>query len=320
MRSFLLHAFLFIALISAALATYVWINFDHFPAPKLSRNVSLNEQLLRVKRVLDGEWKYSKDGGVNILAIGSSMTLNNLNSGVVVDHFKDSSYLNTGAWGARISQTNAIASLLIDELKPRTVILVSNMDDWIKGEDYVVDTALFRRYLTRWSPIEGYLQTMKPSFYLREMERNKERAKDPGHFDHLLLDDWGGAPLNVPADRITEDRNRRAIPTRDNVNEEQYKALEDLSAMIAAKGCRLIFIQSPYRDGLQTPELRSIVAAHETRIRPIIEAHGHTYISTTDRSWPDEMYLDPSHFRAEAAEEFTRYALGKLVLLMEEAR
>ena len=101
---------------------------------------------------------------MNILAIVSSMTLNNLNSGVVVDHYKDSTYLNTGAWGARISQTNAIASLLIDELKPRTVILVSNMDDWIKGEDYVVDTALFRRYLTRWSPIEGYLQTMKPSF------------------------------------------------------------------------------------------------------------------------------------------------------------
>jgi hypothetical protein len=312
MRSFLLHAFLFIALISSALAAYVWMNGEFFPAPKLSRNVSLNEQLSRVKKVKEGDWPYSKEGRVNILAIGSSMALNNLHSQAVVDHFKDSSYLNTGIWGARISQTLALASLLIDELKPRTVILVSNMDDWIKGEDYAVDTSLFRRYLTQWNPIESYLHTLKPVFYLREMERNKARAKDPGHFDHLQLDAWGGAPLNVPADRITEDRNRRAIPTRDNVNEDQYKALEDLSEMVASKGCRLIFIQTPYRDGLQTEELRSIVARHEARVRPIVEAHGHTYISTTDRSWPDEMYLDPSHFRADAALEFTRYALGKL--------
>jgi hypothetical protein len=269
MRSFLLHAFLFIALISSALAVYVWMNREFFPAPKLSRNVSLNEQLSRVKKVKEGEWPYSKEGRVNILAVGSSMSLNNLHSEVVVEHFGDSSYLNTGIWGARIDQTTALASFLIDELRPRTVILVSNMDDWIKGEDYAVDTSLFRRYLTRWSPIESYLYTLRPVFYLREMERNRSRANDPGHFDHLQLDAWGGALLNVPADRITEDRNRRAIPTRDNVNEDQYKALEDLSQMVAAKGCRLIFIQSPYRDGLQTAELRSIVAGHEARVRAI---------------------------------------------------
>jgi hypothetical protein len=313
MRKFLLHASLFIALLLATVAGYVWLYREHFPAPRLTRNVSLNEQLKRVKQVVDGDRGGSGTRRVNYLAVGSSMSLNNLNSRAVLEHFGDSSYLNTGAWSTRIHQTALLTPMLMARLHPHTLLLTSNMEDWMHGEDYFkVDTTLIGQYLSGWSHLESYLRLLRPSYYLREMERNKVRMKDPTYFDFLGFDPWGGASINVPPERVEEERNIRTVPRAGQVDLGLYTHLEWLAQYVADQRVRLIFIQSPYRQGVQSVELQGIISAHEDRVRAILEPHGHSFLSATDRIWPDELYIDPSHLKAHGAYMFTQYVLGKL--------
>ena len=55
-----------------AIALYAWAYRDSFPAPRLTNNIAVNEQLDRLARLGTAR--------VEVLAIGSSMTLNNLAS------------------------------------------------------------------------------------------------------------------------------------------------------------------------------------------------------------------------------------------------
>lgn len=313
MRSFLLHAILFSLLIAAVIAGYCWIYKEYFPAPRLTRNVSLNEQMKRVRKISNGHFDHSPNGTVNLLAVGSSMSLNNLNSQAVIEHFKDSNYVNVGSWSTRMNQTAKISALLIDILKPRTVLLTSNMEDWMTTPDYfTVDTIMLRDYITEWSTIGSYLRTLRPSYYLREMENNKQRMTDPEYFDFLGFDPWGGASINVPPENVTADREANTVPRPDQIDQSLYEHLEWLAARADSGGIDLIFIQAPYRENVQTDELRSLITTHEYRVKNILEAYGHTFISTTDRSWPNELYIDPSHLKAQGAYMFTQYALSKL--------
>jgi hypothetical protein len=312
MRAFLTHVILFLCLVGGAVVLYCWYHAEYFPAPRLTQNISLNEQLKRVKLILEGRVDHSPGGTVDVLAVGSSMTLNNLHSQGVVEHF-GASYVNVGSWSTRIHLTTRLTDLLIGKLKPHTLILTSNMEDWMKGEDrYDLDPVVIDNYLTRWGHAASYLRTLRPAYYLREMERNKVRMKDPTYYDFLGFDPWGGASINVPPERVEADRNVYTIPRPDQLDHSLYPHLEELSEIVREQGVRMIFIQSPYRAKDNTDELRGILNEHEQKVRRILEPAGHVFVSTTDTIWPDDMFIDPSHFRAEGALQFTRYALGKL--------
>ncbi len=313
MRSFLKHAFIFILVISALLAGYCWLYWAYFPAPRLTTNISLNEQLLHVKRIHEGKVPHNPDGKVNYLAVGSSMSLNNMHSRTVVAYFGDSNYVNTGSWSTRIHQTAKLTAMFINTLRPHTVILTSNMEDWMNFKDrYDADTIKFRNYIHDWTDVEAYMRTLRPSYYLREMERNKVRMTDPTYFDFLGFDKWGATSIDVPPERVEADRYVNTIPRPDQVEHELYPHLEWLAAHLAERNIRFIYIQSPYRDVDMSDELSTILAEHEARVQRILAAHGHTFITSTDRSWPKELFVDPSHFKEKGARMFTEYVLAKL--------
>ncbi len=313
MRSFLVHASLFGIIILSAIGGYTWLYREYLPAPRLTRNISLNEQLQRVKQIVQGGSPHSDNGRVNMLAAGSSMSLNNLNSRAVLEHFGDSNFVNVGSWSTRINHTTKLSASLIEILEPKTLLITSNMEDWMTIPDFfTLDTGMIRSYLTEWSTPESYLRTMRPSYYLREMERNMHRMTDQTILDFLGFDDWGGAAINVPPERVAPERNILNIPTPDQVDHSLYPYLEWLAEHLAGKGIELIYIQSPYRESDQTEELIGIIAAHEQRVQKVLLRSGHTFISTTDRTWPDELFIDPSHLTEKGAYLFTSYALNKL--------
>jgi hypothetical protein len=127
-----------------------------------------------------------------------------------------------------------------------------------------------------------------------------------------MMDAYGGVALDVPKDRILPDRWNRAVPDAADLDSAQYAALERLAAELRQQGIRLIVIAPPYRKGVLTPEARQVVAAHNERLFAILASKGQTFIDATDRELPEEDYCDSSHLNGQAAEDFTRYALGKL--------
>ena len=77
--------------------TIFWLNYYEIPPPRFSENLSLNEKVRFVKQ------NFLKEK-IDILAIGSSMTQNNLYTKTITEHFKGKKFLNLSSWSQRIDQ------------------------------------------------------------------------------------------------------------------------------------------------------------------------------------------------------------------------
>jgi hypothetical protein len=305
MRRFLLHTLAFGMLALLGIGGYFQYNRHFLPAPRVTSNAVLNMKLSHLR--------HRGDAPVHVLALGSSMTMNNLNSAEVMEHFGDTSFVNMGAWGMDIVQSEGLAEVLVPLLKPHTVLLVSNLNDLVNdGKRFPVDTARVVDYLRTWGTTESYLRNLKPAYYLREMERNKVRMLDHGNYEFMGVDDQGGASLTIPTDRISKERWDRTPPKAKWLAEEQYEALGRLGKYLNERGIRLIFLQAPYRAGVRNPDVDRTVETHLARVSNILAPHGHILVTATDRHWPDGLFVDYSHLNEEGAKLFTRHVMSKL--------
>lgn len=305
MRRFLLHVLLFSSLVLLGIGAYVRSYRQLLPAARVTPNGVLNMKLSALR--------HRGQHPCHVLALGSSMTMNNLSSPDVVAHFHDTSYVNMGAWGMDIQQSTALAHVLVPLLKPRTVLLMSNLNDLVPSADrYPVDTARVSAYLLRWGTLEGYLRNLKPAYYLREMERNQVRMQDHGNYEFMGVDDHGWAPLVIPPERIDRARWNKQPPQARWLNGNEYAMLADLSNYLHEQGARLVFIQSPYRAGVRNAAVDSLVQQHLQRVRALLEPEGHAVLDATDRYWPDSLFVDYSHLSERGAQLVTEHALAKL--------
>ena len=311
MRRFLIHAMLFGTLSLLGIAAYFQYNRPFLPAPRITPNAVLNMKLSHLRH----------RGGhtAHVLALGSSMTMNNLSSGPVMTLFDDTSYVNMGAWGVDMEQCAGLAEVLVPYLRPTTVMVVSNLNDLVNdGERYVIDTTRVAHYLMHWGNTESYMRSLRPAYYLREMERNDVRMFDHGNYEFMGVDDHGWAPLDVPRERISKERWERRPPRAKWLANYQYAALERLATYLRSRNIRLVFIQSPYRDGVRNAEVDRVVDEHLGHLQRLLGPMGHHLITATDRSWPDTLFADYSHLNQQGADMFSQYAMDKLRQTMSD--
>lgn len=305
MRRFLLHALLFGSLVLLGIGAYVW-SYRHFlPAPRISANGVLNMKLNGLR--------HRGAHPCNVLALGSSMTLNNLSSPEVIAHFRDTSYVNMGAWGMDLEQCNSMARVLVPILKPHTVIVMGNLSDAVPdGKRHSLDTARVSAFLLGWSTTEAYLRSLRPAYYLREMERNRIRMLDRGNYEFMNVDGHGWAPLMIPPDRIDHGRWERHPPKAAWLNQTEYDKLADLGSYLQRQGVRLVYIQSPYREGVLSHAVDTVVNGHVRHVRSLLEPLGHAVLDATDRRWADSLFADYSHLNRQGARLVTAHALAQL--------
>jgi hypothetical protein len=73
-----------------------------------------------------------------------------------------------------------------------------------------------------------------------------------------------------------------------------------------------VFIQSPYRAGVRSAAVDSLVEQHLQRVRSILGPEGHVVLDATDRYWSDSLFVDYSHLSERGAQLVTAHALAKL--------
>jgi len=291
--------------IAAGLAGYVAWNRAYIPAPRLTGNVALNEQIHRVAELPSGR--------IQVLALGSSMTLNNLASGPVVEHFKTLEMINAGAWGMGAFETALLGPELVEHLDPSTVIMVTNLMDFIPGTPLnEKEVAAIREHLAHGGSFWDYFTFWDAPWFLRQMGLNRIRFTDPGNYEYLGFDTHGAATLEVPQDRIFPLRFNKPPPKPEELEENIYAAFASFSAWLRERDTDLIVLLSPYRKGLQDAELERMNAAHALRLKKILDASGHRMVNGNERLWPDSVFNDSSHLDRAGAEQFTRWALDRL--------
>jgi hypothetical protein len=276
----------------------------YFPSPRVTDNIAVNEKLAFAKAHFPDS--------VDVLAIGSSMTMNNLNSGAVMDHFGAVRYLNAGAWGIGASELEVIGPLLAQRFRPKTVVVSTNLMDFVQEVNIIAkDSASIARYLHE-PEISGYLRHWDAPYYLREMETNRIRFDDAGNYEFLGYDQHGGATLDIPRERINTTRYNVAPPTAQQLSPERYAAFARFAKDLHHRGIQLIVLESAYRNGVRTADSDALQQAHVARLRTLIEPFGGTVIDANQRRWDDRLYVDSSHLGPEGSKAYTAYCLAQL--------
>jgi len=302
---FLLHCILWALPIAAGIAGYVLWNKDYLPAPHYTSNVALNEQIYRIAKL--------PKGSADILAIGSSMTLNNLASAPVTEHFGTTAYVNSGAWGMGIMESAQLMPDLVERLGPSTILMVTNLMDMKPGLTLnESELTAVRRCLQGGSSIWDHFRYWDAPWFLRQMDLNRIRFTDPGNYEFLGFDEHGAATLEVPPDRILRSRYDEKPPVAEDLDNTAYAVLESIAVWSREEGIDLVIVQSPYRQGLMTVDLRELNQQHTVRLQEILEASGHQFVDGNVMEWPDSLFNDASHLDRAGAHAFTAWALEQL--------
>ena len=195
---FLLHCLLLGVPVLAMLVGYSLLQAHFFPPPHFTNNLSLNEKLVAFEEL----------GGrdAEVVAIGSSMTFNNLSSEEVLARFGQR-YFNLGAWGLDMVQVNALSRSMVPRSKARTVIVVSNLMDFNRdAKRSSIDLAAVDVRKDLSASAANYLTSPALTYYLRQTETNRIRYSDRGNYECLMMDAHGGVVLEVPPDKILAGR------------------------------------------------------------------------------------------------------------------
>ncbi len=269
------------------------------PPLPVSGNLVFDEKMEFVRR---------RDGfACEVMAAGSSMTLNNLHSAVFSRAMAPGErLLNLGAWGMKISDTRDVLAFALERSKPREVVLVTGPMDFYQDRihDFVDRSKLTPMVNGRSYP---WLVAMNldVQYYWNNRLRMPSLRSSRQDYESLAFDASGAVLLEVREPAVDAARWNELVDCG-RFDDRQYRAFAGLAEDLRARGITLVCAQAPLR-GTAIPAVQvAPLRAHWRRLAEVCAAHGHRFVNVQERlSLPDECFADYSHLNVDGAERFT---------------
>lgn len=270
--------------------------------PNVSNSLSFNAkmQFLKEKKV---------DTTINVLAVGSSMTLNNMHSATIAASF-DPAYLNTASWGQSIVDDYKLIKIFTPLYKPKTIIITSNFMDF-QNEWSKIKFDLLDSYLSKTYTKSGF----DLRYNIQNAEKLKEYKQNQNLYDYLNYDMNGGINLDAQYLKIDSLRWKGRAVNESPLDPTQYTYLDSISNFCKTNKIDLIFIQSPLRIGYtaqMNDAQNKFLLDHITKVAAILKNGDQQFVNTLDGDWPDDLFADYSHFNEKGARVFTNLFLAEI--------
>jgi len=275
-------------------------NCNYIAAPMITNSYSLNEKLYRLPY-----------GTIDIIAIGSSITLNNLYSKSIINEFPSSSYYNLSSWGLRIKEVNKLMRLYVELYHPKHVIIASNEIDFMKKGGTKLDLSLIKRYLISKHRKNYILTNFDLKYLINRSLDNRYNLTHSDVYDSLKYDEYGGVVLQKKDFKIKQHRWARKIDFTE-IDEINYVALAELCSFLKEKKIKLIFIQFPLRDELIDGNYLDLLQDHMIKVKKIVLESGHFYVDTTVYNWPSKYFVDNIHLNNIGGRRLTNIFLNEV--------
>lgn len=283
-------------------------------APLFTNSISFDAKINYIQK--------RKVGQINLMAIGSSITLNNLSSKVISESLTNS-YFNFSCWGLQIGDTKKLIINYLPKYKPKYILICSSTPDfttagnlesitnYINTNDYLKERFKAYFYLKNYSSLLDII--------IRKRDLKKYTATND-NYTSLNFDQDGGALLNIPQKNISAERwnEKSGFPTPFTVN--QYNELSSLCTFLAIQKIKLIFVQSPIKkDFFNTLIFQKIVFNHFQICRKLVEEKGGIYLNLSDTKVfaDDKLFVDQFHLSSIGADLFTHIMVDKLKNIKE---
>ena len=195
---------------------------DKLPAPHLSSSESFNEK---------ARWLHKLQAkSCDILVLGSSMALNNIDWAAIQANKPQVSVVNASSWGLTLEESAAMLNTLAPSCKPRLIVLVAYFGDFDYVEQKSINWRLFKDYLQNTADEFIYLQTANLNYYLSTFLRQKRMVeKGNAIYQSLLFDKTGTVLLNCENFQIEAGRWQGYIKLQNLKAENVKLALQGLS-------------------------------------------------------------------------------------------
>lgn len=294
----------FILFISALIQRgYAW---------RITNSVSMNAKLSYADKM------NAED--LDIIGIGSSMTLNNLNSEAFVNSLPENvTFFNYAAWGVTMEDNCIVLQNLLQTSEPKSVILFSNIVDFFDENGSQFQGEDLKNYMDgkAWNDVILAVKYAFPNNIVT-MQEYKAHIKDRNFYSTLLFDEYGGVPLEVYGDSIDETR-WNILLEEDNVQERQYQALEELCQLAKAVDIELYFVQTPSRYHYLSAGGMNYLESHKKRCQEIIEKYGQNYYDATDfEKYDDSLFADYIHLNREGSELLTEEFVDRYMTVQKQ--
>lgn len=278
-------------------------SFRFIPPPEFSKSISFNDKLA-----------FSKDKTADVLAIGSSMSLNNLSSSVVVKNLQHKSYLNLSSWGLKMEHMYDLLKIYSKKHMPNTLILSSHYIDF---SDHKEDNAPkfeiseVEDYInSKWS-LKFYVTNFNLYYYIDNYIFLKDCKRYRNIYNSLKYDKYGGSEINSRKLEINKERwvNSCINVIKTNVN---YEYLDSISKFCSHNKIRLLFFETPVRKKVLDDTTRILLNNHIQKVEKIITKNKFSFVNSNEIPWDDSFFIDGTHLSSKGARRFTNYCFDNL--------
>jgi len=242
---------------------------------------------------------------VNLMAIGSSITLYELKSDIVRQKL-GSSYYNFASWGIQITDMKLMLNKFIPEHNPKYVIMCASL-----GEFMLPQNNTYANYLNTPDFIKNNLPEL---FYLKNYN-SVHQIIWRKYFEYPInFDAWGGASIIAKpknnGDKIPDGHD--AFPTK--YTQSNYNALDSLAGWLKEKDIKFIFVQAPVKKSYtNTAYYQQQVDTHFDKCRSIVEGGGGAYLNYYNTAiFTDSLFVDQYHLQNAGAIIFTKEVVADL--------
>ena len=253
------------------------------------------------------------------MAVGSSVTLNDLSSKVIKDSLRGS-YYNFSSWGLQIADDYKLIVNNVDKYTPRYVLITATFADFIFPENKsltknldLIGTPRFEYFFKNYNNLESIIC---------RWHELKTDSRANNIFTGLKFDEGGAIGFKI---RSHGQDKKRADEARAIMNifpgnylQTNYAKLDSIGAFLQSKHVIFIFIQAPYASSLiESREKLQDVQRHFKECKAIVERHQGLYVNKEVLSaMPDSLFADPLHLSDKGAIVFTRRTVALLTHLI----
>lgn len=285
------------------------------PAPRISSSESFNEKARWLKTNLNN--------GCDIVIVGSSMALNNVDGSTIKSNFPSYSVINIASWGLNISESRQLLLQVTKKCKPKLIIYSAYYADFDSQWSKDVDWELLENYFDNEPVILTYLKSLDIRYYISTFFSRKVAQRKLNQVYHsLFFDETGSILLDcdnfdvIPA-RWTGHKKYKALNIK-NI-ESNILDLKNIQDYINKNSIHFIFIKTPLRleanETLSKPEIEQLWIDVEKSIKYF----GGRFIDMQlQNGFTDDLFTDFAHLNKCGARKEIKFVIPVLRNLMPE--
>lgn len=280
--------------------SYNNLDLNDIPAPELSNSYSLNDKL-----------NFSRNKKASVLALGSSMTLTNIDSRVIINSMKTSDYLNFSSWGLNMHDIFELVTIYSSFSQPKTIILSTNMVDFLSDEKNYSSSELID-FLNEDFVLGYHLSHFNLKYYLEKSVYTKKVKSGTNFYESLVYDKWGGILFDTTNFQKSAQRWNESYVKKGVIN-SNYLYFSKIATFCKDKKIQLFVFQSPIRENLYKKVSHTILNKHIGRLKKLTLKNKHCFVDATQAVWNDSLFVDGIHFNFMGADLYTRYCMNEIM-------